>query len=180
MAKQNALLLIDHIQPLIVTVRDQNVILDRDLATLYGVPTRRLNEQVKRNRERFPEEFMFRLTADEAESLRSQIAISKPGRGGRRYLPYVFTEHGAIMAANVLNSLQAVDVSVFVVRAFVKLRKFVLGHRELSRKVQELERKVGSHDEAIRQVVAAIRELMQSPEAPAKRGRIGFGREQDA
>jgi hypothetical protein len=112
-------------------------------------------------------------------NLKSQIAISSSGYGGRRKRPYAFTEHGAIMAASVLKTPQAVEVSIFVVRAFVRLREYVLEHRELSRKLLDLERKVGSHDEAIRQVVAAIRELMQPPPSPPTRRRIGFGRDQE-
>src|ERR1700758_797353 len=106
----------------ILVLREQKVILDSDLSELYGVPVKRLNEQVKRNRERFPADFMFQVNAEELESLRSQNATSKPSRGGRRYAPYAFTEHGAIMAATVLNSERAVEMSVFVVRAFVRLR----------------------------------------------------------
>lgn len=168
------LILVGQIEPLIQTIRGQNVLLDSDLAALYGVPAKRLNEQVRRNRQRFPEDFMFQLTKDESEALRSQIATLKTGRGQhRKYLPYAFTEHGAIMAATVLNSPQAVEVSVFV-----KLRRLALAHKELAAKLNELEKKVGSHDDAIRQLVTAIRHLMAPPAEP-KRGRIGFGREHD-
>jgi hypothetical protein len=173
MARNGNLILIDHIQPLIQTVRGHKILLDKDLATLYGVTTKRLNEQVLRNLERFPGDFMFQLSEDDVESLRSQIATSKPKRGGRRYLPYAFTEHGAIMAASVLNSPQAVEVSVFVGRAFVKLRQWLADHKELSEKMAELERRVTGHDEAIRQLVAAIKQLMSSP-APPKKREIGF------
>ena len=116
----------------ILVLRDHKVILDTDLAELYGVSVKRLNEQVKRNEERFPADFMFQLTPTEHEALRSQFATSKQGRGGRRYPPYAFTEHGAIMAATVLNSERAVEMSVFVVRAFVRLRE------SLSRRVSEI------------------------------------------
>ncbi len=117
----------------ILTLRGQRIIVDADLAALYGVPTKRLNEQVRRNLVRFPSDFMFMLEAEEWESLRSQIATLKPGRGQhRKYLPYAFTEYGAIMAATVLNSPQAVDVSVYVVRAFVQLRELLTGHKELA------------------------------------------------
>jgi hypothetical protein len=177
MATEADLILIDQIEPLIVTVRNQNVLLDKHLAAMYGVETKRLNEQVRRNRDRFPEDFMFHLTEEEAESLRSQNATLKRGRGQhRKYRPYAFTEHGAIMAASVLNTPRAVEVSVFVVRAFVKLREFAIQHRELARKLTKLERKVGGHDDAIRQIVATIRELTNPPEPPRKRGKIGFGR----
>jgi hypothetical protein len=136
---------IDDIGPLIRTIRGQKVILDADLARIYGAPTKRLNEQVRRNIKRFPPDFMFRLTADEADSLRSQIATLKSGRGKHpKYLPYAFTENGAIMAANVLNSPEAVRMSVFVVRAFVKMRELLGGTKELARKLADLERKLTS------------------------------------
>ncbi len=159
----------------ILIVRGQRVMLDADLAELYGVPTRRFNEQVKRNIARFPVEFMFQLTADEFRSLRSQIATSNtetPGRGGRRHLPYAFTEHGAIMAATLLNSPNAVEMSVFVVRAFVELRDWLSTHRELADKLEHLERKVSSHDQALAGVIDAIRQLTAPPN-PKKRP-IGF------
>src|SRR6516225_5669510 len=126
---------------MIPTLRGHKVILDKNLAELYGVPTWRLNEQVKRNRRRFPDDFMFQLEIDEVEALRSQNAISKSGRGGRRYSPYAFTEHGAIMAASVLNSPCAVEVSVFVVRAFVKLRQMLASNEKLAAKIDELEQR---------------------------------------
>jgi len=134
MADDKKLILVDRIEPLIQPIRGQNVILDTDLARLYGVATKRLNEQVRRNLDRFPGDFMFQLTAEEAAGLRSQIATLKPGRGRhRKYLPYVFTEHGAIMAANVLNSATANEISVYVVRAFVSLREMVETHKDLAR-----------------------------------------------
>ncbi len=153
------------------TIRGQRVMLDQDLAEIYGVETRRLNEQVKRNLERFPKDFMFQLTAREFENLKSQFATSS--WGGRRTLPYAFTEHGAVMAASVLNSPEAVEASVFVVRAFIAMRDALASTQTLARKLLELERKVGGHDETIGALVAAIRELMESP-APKKR-KIGFG-----
>ncbi len=158
--------------------------LDADLAELYGVATKRFNEQVKRNLARFPPEFMFQLTAEEFASLRSQIATSNsegrwsqiattsPGRGGRRHVPYAFTEHGAIMAATILNSPKAVEMSVFVVRAFVELREWLSTHRELAEKLDYLERKVSSHDQALAGVIDAIRQLT-APANPKKRP-IGF------
>src|SRR4030043_383112 len=148
--------------------------LDSDLAELYGVTTKRLNEQIRRNLGRFPDDFMFQLTPQEADSLRSQFATSKPERGGRRYLPYAFTEHGAIMAASVLNSPQAVRMSVFVVRAFVKLREMMSTHKELAHKLAELERKLQNHDESIRSLVVAIRQLMRPPESETPKRRKGF------
>jgi phage regulator Rha-like protein len=159
----------ERIERRILLIRGHRVILDEDLAELFGVTTKRLNEQVKRNAERFPEDFMFRLRNSETESLRSQIATSNGGRGGRRTRPYAFTEHGAIMAANVLNSPRAVRISVLVVRAFVRLRQVLTTHRELARKLEELENRIGTHDVAIRQLVSAIRELMEPEPVPEKR-----------
>jgi len=173
MAKQMGVLLVEEIQPRILLIRDQKVILDADLAILYGVTTKRLNEQVKRNLDRFPDDFMFQLTSEEAEGMRSQNATSKTGRGGRRYQPYAFTEHGAMMAASVLNTPRAAEVSVYVVRAFIRLREIVATHKELAAKLAELERKVGTHDAAIQSLVAAIRQLLTPPPKP-DRGKIGF------
>jgi len=152
-------------------VRGKKVILDSDLAGLYGVPTKRLNEQVRRNIERFPGDFMFRLTKEEHDHLRSQFATSsdKAGHGGRRTLPFVFTEHGAIMAATVLNSKQAVEVSIFVVRAFVKLRQMLAAHKDLEKKIEEMESK---YDEQFRVVFEAIRQLLVEDEKPKRK--IGF------
>ena len=162
--------------------------LDADLAALYGTTTKAFNQAVKRNLERFPADFRFQLTVEEAEAvrlrivtenLRSQIVTSNSAaRGGRRYLPYAFTEHGAIMAASVLNTSRAIEASVYVVRAFVKLRELLSTHKELAGKVAELERKVGSHDAAIQSLVVAIRRLMEPPPAPARR-RIGFAAAQE-
>ena len=132
-------LALQKIAPLIHQIRGERVILDSDLARIYGVDTKSLVQAVKRNSDRFPIDFAFRLSQSEYDSLRSQFVISK-GRGGRRYLPYAFTEHGAIMAANVLNSKQAVQMSVLVVRAFVKLRETLATHKELVDKLSELER----------------------------------------
>jgi phage regulator Rha-like protein len=156
----------------IVVLREQRVILDTDLAELYGVPVKRLNEQVKRNQERFPADFMFRLSAEESDALRSQSATSKTGRGGRRYAPYAFTEHGAIMAATVLNSERAVEMSVFVVRAFVRLREMLATNQQLASKIDELEQRLDTHDASIQELIEAIRELM-APD-PASGRRIGF------
>jgi phage regulator Rha-like protein len=156
----------------ILILRRQKVILDSDLAELYGVPVRQLNQQVKRNRERFPSDFMFQLTPKEEEALRSQIVISKKGRGGRRYAPYAFTEHGAIMAATVLNSKQAIEMSVFVVRAFVRMREMLAKNRQLAAKINELDKRLETHDTAIQDIIEAIKELMV-PEGPSKR-KIGF------
>jgi hypothetical protein len=160
----------------ILLLRGLRVLLDSDLAALYGVPTKRFNEAVKRNAAKFPAEFMFQLTLGEFAALRSQIATSNAGRGGRRYLPQVFTEHGALMAATILNSPRAVEVSVYVVRAFVQLRDLLAGNKELAQRLRELERRLESrlaaHDVAIADILAAIRQLINPPEAT--RRPIGF------
>jgi hypothetical protein len=156
----------------ILFLRHQRVILDADIADLYGVPVKVLNQQIKRNRERFPEDFVFRLTAKEHAALRSQFVTSKEGRGGRRYTPYAFTEHGAIMAATVLNSERAVQMSVFVVRAFVRLRELLATNRNLAGKIYELENRLDTHDSVIQDLMEAIKELI-TPKAPARK-RIGF------
>ncbi|MGH9575606.1 MAG: ORF6N domain-containing protein [Candidatus Acidiferrales bacterium] len=172
MPKASAILPADRIESRILLVRGEKVILDSDLAELYGVNTKRLNEQVKRNKDRFPADFMFQLNLVEAEHLRSQSATSKSARGGRRYRPYAFTEHGAIMAASVLNTPRAVEVSVYVVRAFINLRETISTHKELANKFAELENRMETHDEDIGALFEAIRQLMEPPDKPTKR--IGF------
>lgn len=159
---------IEHVQSKILLIRSQKVILDSDLAELYGVATSRLNEQVKRNMERFPPDFAFRLSKDEFAHLKSHSATSSSTWGGRRKLPYAFTEHGAIMAAGVLNSERAVQVSVFVVRAFVRLKQMLTPYKELAAKLDRLESKVQDHDQDIIAVVEAIRLLMPPPDEPQK------------
>jgi phage regulator Rha-like protein len=154
-----------------MVVRGHKVILDSDLAELYGVSVKRLNEQVKRNTKRFPADFLFQLSATELTALRSQIATSN-SRGGRRYLPHAFTEHGAIMAATVLNSARAIEMSIFVVRAFARMREALATNRKVVSKLSELERRLEGHDTEIQQLIEAIRELMTPPDP--KRGRIGF------
>jgi len=163
----------ERISSSILLFRGQRVLLDSDLAALYGVTTKRFNEQVRRNLARFPADFMFQLAAEEVLALRSQIATSNIGRGGRRYAPYAFTEHGAIMAATILNSPLAVEMSVYVVRAFVQLRDMLSSNKELARRLDELERKFASHDQAITGILKAIRQLMSPPPEPKRRG-IGF------
>jgi hypothetical protein len=153
------------------------VLLDSELAALYGVETRVLNQAVRRNAGRFPEDFRFQLTASEAAASRSQSVILNPGRGQNiKFLPYAFTEHGAIMAATVLNSPRAVEMSIYVVRAFVQLRELLSSNKELSKRLDQLEarieKKLTTHDEAIAAMLSAIRELMNPP-APKRRG-IGF------
>jgi ORF6N domain len=175
-AKQVSVLPVEDITSNIVILRGQRVILDSDLAAIYGVTTGRLNEAAKRNLDRFPQDFMLRLSATEHAALISQIATSKSGRGGRRKLPWAFTEHGAIQAANVLNSKLAVQMGVYVVRAFIQLRDLLTSNKELARRVDELEarleKKLTTHDEAIVGILKAIRELTNPP-APRRRG-IGF------
>ena len=154
----------------IFVLRQHKVILDSDLAALYGVTVKRLNEQIKRNRDRFPADFMFQLSAQEYENLRSQNATSK--RGGRRYPPYAFTEHGAIMAATVLNSERAVEMSIFVVRAFVRLREMVSQNRAIVAKLNQLEQRLEKHDSEITELIEAVKELMVPPEPSGRK--IGF------
>jgi hypothetical protein len=156
----------------IFLVRGQRVMFDADLAQIYGVSTRRLNEQLRRNLRRFPKDFAFRLTARESLNLMSQIATSSL-HGGRRKLPWVFTEHGAIMLASVLNSPVAVAASIRVVRAFVRLREMIAANAELSHRLGELERKMETHDESIAQLFAAIRQLL-APPPPRQKREIGF------
>lgn len=163
---------IDNVEGAIYLIRGQRVMLDSDLAVIYGTSTTRLNEQLRRNENRFPEDFAFQLTAEEFTRLISQIAISKKGRGGRRKLPWVFTEHGAIMLASVLNSDIAIQASVRVVRAFVRLREMVAANVQLAAKLAELERRLDSHDEAIVDLFAALKRLLEAP--PQKKRKIGF------
>lgn len=155
----------------IQSIRGQRVLLGGDLALLYGVLNKALTQAVRRNAERFPQDFAFMLTKHEFANLKSQIVTSN--RGGVRKLPIAFTEHGALMAATVLRSPRAIEVSVFVVRAFVQMREALMAHKELGKRLDELERKVGTHDRAIGQILEAIRQLTQPPE-PSKRRRIGF------
>ena len=159
---------IDFVETRILTVRGQRVMLDSDLAKLYGVPTHRFNEAVKRNRSRFPDDFAFPVTREELTILISQNAISKPGHGGRRKLPWVFTEHGAVMAANILNSPKAVKMSVFVVRAFMKMREQLLSRAELEARLTQIENVLLSHDDKIRDLYRKIRPLLLPPEPPQK------------
>jgi phage regulator Rha-like protein len=173
------------IESLIHAVRGQKVILDSDLAAVFGVPAKRLNEQVRRNAKRFPADFMFQLTSAEFDSLRSQFATLKRGRGKhRKYLPYAFTENGAIMAANVLNSAQAVRMSVFVVRAFVKMRELLSATGELARQLKALEAKLTSrldvHETAIVQVLQRIMDILSPPpDPPEVHKEIGFHIKED-
>ena len=173
MAKRtSSLRKVDRVDARIYLVRGQRVMLDSDLAAIYGTTTTRLNEQFRRNRTRFPKDFAFQLTAAESKRLISQIAISKRGRGGRRSLPWVFTEPGAIMLASVLNSKIAMQASVRVVRAFVRLREIVAANAQLATHLKELERRLDSHDEAIVELFAVLKRMLE-PEVKPKR-EIGF------
>ncbi|HET6880273.1 MAG TPA: ORF6N domain-containing protein [Pirellulales bacterium] len=163
----------ERIERSILLIRGQKVMLDSDLAELYGVETKNLNKAVKRNLDRFPTDFMFQLAAEEAEALRFQFGTSKAARGGRRYLPNAFTEQGVAMLSSVLRSKRAVEVNIAIMRAFVRLREILATHKDLAAKLAELERKLGEHDEKFQIVFEAIRQLMAPPPAPKKR-RIGF------
>jgi YesN/AraC family two-component response regulator len=147
----------------IYLIRGHKVMIDVDLAELYGVPTKRLNERVRRNSKRFPEDFMFQLTESEAESLRSQFATSKAGRGGRRTLPYVFTEQGAAMLSTVLNSEQAIEVNIMIMRSFVKLRQMLESNEELNRKFAVVIRKLSTHDKIFKVVFDELKRLTEQP-----------------
>jgi hypothetical protein len=164
---------VERIEHAILLIRGHRVVLDADLAALYGVTTSRLNEQVRRNADRFPNDFSFVLTQQEFTNLMSQFATSSSQWGGRRKLARAFTEHGAVMAASVLNTPIAVAVSLEVVRAFVRLRQLLISHEALARKLAELESKLAGHDEQFAVVFEAIHQLME-PSKPAPKGRIGF------
>ena len=174
-AASESLVPVEVIERKIYLIREQKVMLDADLAQLYGVVTGRLNEAVKRNRNRFPKDFMMRLTLAEGRSvlgLRSQTAILKRGQH-RKYAPYVFTEQGVAMLSSVLNSERAVQVNIAIMRAFVKLREVMATHRDLANKIASLERKYGSHEEEIQVIFQAIKNLLEPPALRPKR-RIGF------
>jgi phage regulator Rha-like protein len=160
------------VDSIIHLLRGQRVIFDSDLAELYGVPVKHLNQQIKRNARRFPPDFLFQLSQKEYENLRSQIVTSSSGHGGRRYLPLAFTEHGAVMAANVLNSARAIKMSIFVVRAFVRMREMFAANQQLLLKLSELEQRIESHDTGIQDLFDIIRQL--TAPLPAKQNRTGF------
>jgi len=171
--EENTQLSISDIAQRIQIVRGQRVIVDDDLAAFYGETTKRFNQQVRRNLERFPADFMFQLDAQEYSSLRLQSATLKTGRGQhRKYLPLAFTEHGAIMAATLLNSPRATQISVHVVRAFVELKSLLASNREMSNKLYQLERKVSRHDQSIAELIDSMRELLTAPVLPKRS--IGF------
>jgi hypothetical protein len=183
-----------HLETLILTLRNQKVLFDADLAAIYGVPTRALNQAVKRNARRFPADFVFRLTAKEIANLRaewgaanrretapayhgalrSQFVTLKTGRGQHlKYLPYAFTEHGALMAANVLNSARAVKMSVYVVRAFIKQREMLMAQADILKRLAQMDKKLLQHDEVLKVIWTELQPLLQPPPAPPK-PRIGF------
>jgi len=171
---EHSLIPAERIEKAILLIRGQKVLLDRDLAELYEVQTKRLNEQVQRNRKRFPEDFMFQLSAEELRNWKSQFATSNSAaKMGLRKLPYVFTEQGVAMLSSVLNSDRAIEVNIAIMRAFVRLREIMSTHKDLAQKLDELERKLGEHDEKFAIVFEAIRQLMDPPSVPAK-PRIGF------
>ena len=158
---------------LILTLRGQRVILDSDLAKLYGVATFRFNEAVKRNRPRFPDDFLFQLTKEEVEGLTSQSAMSKPGSGGRRTLPWAFTEHGALQASNVLNSPRAIAMSVYVIRAFIRLREVLAENQVMAKRMADVEKTLVTLDAALRDIYQKIRPLLLPPPDPPHK-KIGF------
>ena len=172
MAKSKTLVKIGKIQQRILLIRGEKVIIDADLAEAYGVTTKALNQAIRRNADRFPPDFMFRLTKDEKQ----EVVTNCDHLENLKFSPVnprAFTEHGAIMAASVLSSRKAIEVSVFVVRAFVQLRETIAGHKEHARKIAQLERKLGDHDEQIMVLFEAIKQLMD-PRPPPKTRRIGF------
>jgi len=171
MIDNNILVPVERVERTILLVRGQKVILDADLAKLYGVTTKRLNQQVKRNSARFPEDFMFKLTQKEKD----KVVANCNHLSNLRFspaLPHAFTEHGAIMAASVLNTSHAIESSIFVVRAFVRLRQILATHTELARKLLEIEKHLKNHDQQIQTIFEAIHQLMAPPEKPKKK--IGF------
>jgi hypothetical protein len=181
MASKKLVVPIEQIEGRILLIRGHKVMLDADLAGLYGVSVGRLNEAVRRNLHRFPRDFMFQLTKEEfinlrrqlsSSNLKSQFAISSSGWGGRRHPPYAFTEQGVAMLSSVLRSKRAVQVNIEIMRAFVRLRQIISTHKELTQKLAELERRIGTHDEQIQVIFEAIRQLMIPPET--KRRKIGF------
>jgi len=162
------------IEQKIYLIRGQRVMIDRDLAKLYCVPTKRLKEQVKRNTKRFPNDFMFQLTKEEFRYWRSQIATSNSDKLGLRHSPYVFTEQGVAMLSSVLNSERAIEVNIAIMRAFVKLRQIIYANKELAQKLEELEQRIEKHDTEIHAIFEAIRQLMTPPDVPKRK--IGFHR----
>jgi hypothetical protein len=164
---------VEIIERKIYLIRGCKVMLDSDLAELYQVPTKVLNQAVRRNFDRFPSDFMFQLNEEELEGLRSQIVTSKVGRGGRRYTPYAFTEHGVAMLSSVLSSKRAVALNILIIRAFVRLREYLATHKDLSRKLEDIERTQHEHGANIEQIYGYIQQLLEPAPESSKR-RIGF------
>jgi hypothetical protein len=186
MKKTQPVLTLPDIEGLIVTLRGQKVILDADLARIYGVPTRALNQAVKRNLARFPLDFLFRATPEELDGMRSQFVIasgqSQPVTGSRRnvrHLPYAFTEHGALMAATVLNSPRAVAMSLYIIRAFVKMREDIAANATILKRLAEIDTTLLHHDGALREIFQKLRPLLEPPPVPPK-PEIGFHIKEDA
>lgn len=176
MKKKLSLIPVERIENIIYVIRGQRVMMDEDLAQLYGVPTKRFNEQIYRNIDRFPEDFAFQLTKEEWGNLRSQFATSSSAHGGRRYLPYVFTEHGVVMLANVLRSKRATIISVEVVRAFIRFRQMLASHQEFAKEIITIKsftlKYAQKTDQEFRKVWRAIEKLSEPPPKPERR--IGF------
>jgi len=172
MAKKEYFIPAERIEKSILLIRGQKVMLDRNLAELYGVQTKVLKQAVRRNIKRFPDDFMFELTKQEFENWRSQIVTSKRDKMGLRYRPMAFTEQGVAMLSSVLNSDRAVEVNIAIMRAFVQLRKISSSQKQLARKLQEIEARLGDHDEKIQVIFEAIHELITTPEKPKRK--IGF------
>ena len=170
--KSKQLALVKEIEEKIYLVRGEKVMLDSDLAEIYDVETRVLNQALRRNLERFPDDFMFQLTDDEAKSLRSQTVISKKGRGGRRYNPYVFTEHGAVMLASILKSPMAIEASIQVVRAFVNMRSLIALHQDLAKRIEKLEKTTDSHELKFEAVSQLFQDIYNDPKFLKRK--IGF------
>jgi hypothetical protein len=172
MTSEKSIIPAGKIEQRILMIRGEKVIIDADLAEFYGIPTKRLNEQVKRNKERFPEDFMFQLNGDEKSEVVAKCDHLNKLKFSKT-LPFAFTEHGAIMAASVLNTPQAAEVSIFIVRAFVKLRQAIADYKDLTRKISQIERHLSGHDEQINAIIKTIKQLIQPAPVPKKR-RIGF------
>lgn len=168
-----AVIPVESIERKIYVIRGSKMMLDSDLADLYEVPTKALNQAVRRNLDRFPVDFMIQLTAEEDASLRSQIVTSSGGHGGRRYMPYAFTEHGVAMLSSVLSSRRAIQLNILIVRAFVRLREYLATHTDLAQKLKDVERTQHEHGAHIQQIYRYIESLSEPAPQPSKR-RIGF------
>lgn len=162
----------EKIESIIHEIRGQRVILDQDLALLYDVPTKRLKEQVRRNIERFPGDFMFELNKLEAESLRSQIASSKVGSGGNRYMPMAFTEHGVLMLSSVLNSEKAILINIHIMRVYTKMKELLVSQKAILLKLEKIQRKVGRSDQDVANIFACLKELLNEPKKESRK--IGY------